>query len=104
MLRPENIENATIIEERITRSNGETIVRKYAKGRLLGKGGFAKCYEVTNLESKRILAAKIIEKASLKKSRARQKVKNCFMRHENLKIFNSSFLKSKSTSPIFSKL
>ena len=66
----------------------------------MGKGGFAKCYEVTNLETKRILAAKIIEKASLKKSRARQKVKNCFVRHENLKIFNSSFLKSKSTSPI----
>jgi polo-like kinase 1 len=73
-LGTENTENATIIEERITRSNGETTVRKYAKGRLLGKGGFAKCYEVTNLETKRILAAKIIEKASLKKSRARQKL------------------------------
>jgi len=40
----------------------------------LGKGGFAKCFEVTNIENKRILAAKIIEKASLKKSRARQKL------------------------------
>jgi len=70
----ENAETTTIIEERITRSNGETQIRKYAKGRLLGKGGFAKCFEVTNIENKRILAAKIIEKASLKKSRARQKL------------------------------
>lgn len=41
---------------------------------MLGRGGFAKCYEATNLESKKVLAAKIIAKSSLSKSRARQKV------------------------------
>ena len=25
------------------------------RGKLLGKGGFAKCYEITNLETKKIL-------------------------------------------------
>ena len=43
---------------------------------MLGKGGFAKCYEVTNLDTKKIQAAKIIAKSTLTKSRARQKVIN----------------------------
>jgi polo-like kinase 1 len=72
------------LEERITKSNGETIIRKYAKGRLLGKGGFAKCYQVTNLDSKRILAAKVIDKASLTKSRARQKLISEIKIHKSL--------------------
>ena len=41
---------------------------------MLGKGGFAKCYEVTNMENKKVLAAKIIAKSSLKRKRAKQKV------------------------------
>lgn len=44
------------------------------KGRLLGKGGFARCYEFTNIETKAICAAKIISKSSLLKHRAKQKV------------------------------
>ena len=51
--------------------NGEVAVKKYSRGKFLGKGGFAKCYEVTNLESKKVLAAKIIAKSSLTKNRAR---------------------------------
>lgn len=68
-----NIDQA-IIEEKITKTNGEVIIKKYSKGKVLGRGGFAKCYEVTNLESKRISAAKIIAKSSLNRSRAKQKV------------------------------
>lgn len=41
---------------------------------MLGRGGFAKCYEVTSLENKKVMAAKIITKASLNRSRAKQKV------------------------------
>ena len=41
---------------------------------MLGKGGFAKCYEITNLDTKKNHAAKIIPKSSLSKTRARQKV------------------------------
>ena len=50
---------------------GEPVIKKYAKGKFLGKGGFAKCYEFTNLENNKLYAAKIIPKASLKKSRHR---------------------------------
>lgn len=60
-----------IIEEKISKVNGDIHVKRYSKGKLLGKGGFAKCYEITNLESKKILAAKIIPKNTLTKNRAR---------------------------------
>lgn len=51
--------------------NGEIAIKKYQRGNLLGKGGFAKCFEVVNLETKKKVAAKIIPKSSLTKSRAR---------------------------------
>jgi len=80
----EGVDNNTIIEEKISKVNGDFAVRRYAKGKMLGKGGFAKCYEVTNLENKRTLAAKIIVKASLSKSRARQKLISEIKIHKSL--------------------
>jgi polo-like kinase 1 len=69
-----NNENQQIIEEKIIKVTGDIQIRKYLKGKFLGKGGFAKCYEFTNLDSKKIYAAKIVSKASLVKSRAKQKL------------------------------
>ncbi len=46
-------------------------VKKYIRGKFLGKGGFAKCYDFINLENKRVSSAKIIDKASLTKSRVK---------------------------------
>ncbi|MCQ2818294.1 MAG: CDC5/polo family serine/threonine-protein kinase [archaeon] len=66
--------NQCIVEEKISKATGETQIRKYSKGRLLGKGGFAKCYEFRNLETQQITAAKVIAKSSLVKSRAKQKL------------------------------
>ena len=58
------------------------IIRSYVKGKMLGKvidfeiqGGFAKCYELTSQENNKKFAVKIIEKASLTRSKAREKVK-----------------------------
>lgn len=51
-------------------------MRQYAKKRFLGKGGFARCFEVENLESHKISAVKIVAKESLRKSKAKQKVSN----------------------------
>lgn len=64
----------TIIHEKIMDSNGEIYLRKYLKGKQLGRGGFAKCFEVTDLQSKNSLAAKIIPRNSLQKERTKQKV------------------------------
>jgi polo-like kinase 1 len=63
-----------IVEEKITKVTGEIEIRKYTKGRLLGKGGFARCYEFRNTQTNQITAAKVITKSSLVKSRAKQKL------------------------------
>lgn len=60
-----------IIEEKISKVNGEVQIKKYSRGKVLGKGGFARCYEITNIETKKSLAAKIIAKNTLTKNRAR---------------------------------
>ena len=69
--RSSNRSHLAIIEEKIQTISGETITRRYSRGRMLGKGGFAKCYEVTNMDNKKVLAAKIIQKSSLKRKRAK---------------------------------
>jgi len=59
----------TIIEK--ISSGGEVKERKYIKGKFLGKGGFAKCYELTDCETREKFAVKVVVKASLTKSRAK---------------------------------
>lgn len=63
-----------IVEEKITKVTGEIEIRKYNKGRLLGKGGFARCYEFKSIETNQITAAKVMSKATLIKSRSKQKL------------------------------
>ena len=57
--------NTGVVEEKIIKVTGDVQIRKYYKGRLLGKGGFAKCYELINQENQHSSAAKIISKKSL---------------------------------------
>jgi hypothetical protein len=65
-----------IIEERRIGSDGEEhIIQRYIRGKLLGKGGFAKVYLCTVPENGRFFAVKIVPKANLVKPRARQKVR-----------------------------
>ena len=77
-------ENQSIVEEKITKVSGEVQIRKYIKGRLLGKGGFAKCYEFINQETEHSSAAKVIPKKSLVKSRAKQKLISEIKIHKSL--------------------
>jgi polo-like kinase 1 len=49
-----------VIEEKISKVNGEIVVKKYQLGKELWKCGYAKFYEITDLETKRLLAAKMI--------------------------------------------
>lgn len=62
------------IEEKVTKDSGEVVTKHYLKGSFLGKGGFARCYEFKNLETELTFAAKIVPKASLAKTRAKQKL------------------------------
>ena len=74
----------TIVEEKIVKVTGEYQIKKYVKGRLLGKGGFAKCYEFVSQDTKKIQAAKLVTKASLVKSRAKQKLISEIKIHKSL--------------------
>lgn len=51
-----------------------TTKKRYHRGRFLGKGGFAKCYELTDMETKEILAGKIISKTMLTKPHQKEKM------------------------------
>ncbi|EGR31491.1 protein kinase domain protein [Ichthyophthirius multifiliis] len=77
-------EQSDIIEEKIQTVNGDTLIKKYQIGGLLGKGGFAKCYSVTNMETKKILAAKFMPKNALIKNRSRQKLISEIKIHKSL--------------------
>lgn len=46
----------------------------YRKGRFLGKGGFARCYELIDTKDHRVYAGKIVSKLLLLKSHQRDKV------------------------------
>lgn len=73
-----------IIEEKIVKVNGDTAIKRYSKGRFLGKGGFAKVYEFVCLETKQVTAGKIMEKSALSKARARQKLMSEIKIHRSL--------------------
>jgi polo-like kinase 1 len=88
--------NTVQIEEKIVKVNGDVAVRRYTKGRFLGKGGFARVYEITNTDSNKLYAGKIVAKASLTKSRAKQKLMSEIkihrsLRHENVVAFEHFF-------------
>lgn len=51
-----------------TRSN-----TNYERGRFLGKGGFAKCYELRHMVNNEISAGKIVPKSLLVKQHQREK-------------------------------
>jgi len=74
-----------IIEEKVVKGEGKVEIRKYEKGKYLGKGGFAKCYEFHCLETDKFLAAKIISKETLSKNRAKQKLMSEIRIHRSIK-------------------
>lgn len=73
-----------IIIEKIRTNTGEPYIKKYKKIRLLGKGGFARCYELFDEETHKSYAVKIIKKTSLIKSRTKQKLISEIKIHKSL--------------------
>ncbi|KAH9501812.1 Serine/threonine-protein kinase plk1 [Dermatophagoides farinae] len=48
--------------------------KQYQKGKFLGRGGFAKCYEFTDLSTKKMYACKVISKTQLVKDKHKTKM------------------------------
>ena len=78
------LENNDIVIEKIAKNQDEIQIKKYKKIRLLGKGGFAHCYELFNEETHHSSAAKIIPKINLVKSLSKQKIINEIKIHKNI--------------------
>ena len=57
---------------------------KYERGKFLGKGGFAKCYEMKRVDNGKIFAAKIFDKKGLSNGRSKKKLINEIKIHKKL--------------------
>ncbi|XP_030259793.1 serine/threonine-protein kinase PLK3 [Sparus aurata] len=58
--------------------------RSYTKGKLLGKGGFARCYEMTDLSTNKMYAVKVIPQSRVSKPHQRDKITNEIELHKTL--------------------
>ncbi|XP_078264540.1 serine/threonine-protein kinase PLK3 [Rhinoraja longicauda] len=56
----------------------------YCRGRLLGKGGFARCYEMTDLASNKIYAVKVIPHSRVSKPHQKDKIEKEIELHKSL--------------------
>ncbi|UJR21968.1 hypothetical protein I4U23_025036 [Adineta vaga] len=58
---------------------------QYAKGKFLGKGGFARCYELTDIQTGQIYAGKVVPKSLLVKPHQREKMQQEVTIHQSLR-------------------
>ncbi|XP_028329076.1 serine/threonine-protein kinase PLK3 [Gouania willdenowi] len=58
--------------------------KSYSKGKLLGKGGFARCYEMTDLSNNKMYAVKVIPQSRVSKPHQRDKITNEIELHKTL--------------------
>jgi len=58
--------------------------RRYERGRFLGKGGFAKCYELKDLATGEVTAGKIVPKSLLTKTHQKEKMSQEIRLHKSV--------------------
>ncbi|XP_042545776.1 serine/threonine-protein kinase PLK1 [Dipodomys merriami] len=58
--------------------------RRYVRGRFLGKGGFAKCFEISDADTKEVFAGKIVPKSLLLKPHQKEKMSMEISIHRSL--------------------
>uniref|UniRef100_A0AAY5ERN5 Serine/threonine-protein kinase PLK n=1 Tax=Electrophorus electricus TaxID=8005 RepID=A0AAY5ERN5_ELEEL len=59
-------------------------MKRYMRGRFLGKGGFAKCYEITDMDTKEVFAGKVVPKSLLMKPHQKEKMSTEISIHKSL--------------------
>lgn len=76
-VKPEVPPPEIIVHRQLDSTTGqERIVQRFSVGRQLGRGAFGSCFEVRDLETKQLYAAKVIAKASLKRKSQQAKVRS----------------------------
>lgn len=80
----EEEELPTVIIEQTVKPNGEIFLHHYIRGKFLGKGGYARVYEVISTESSKTYACKFIPKAKVIKNYAKQKLMSEIKIHRSL--------------------
>lgn len=58
--------------------------RRYQRGRFMGRGGFARCYEVTDVDSGEVFACKLVAKSLLVKAHHKEKMSQEITIHKTL--------------------
>ena len=59
-------------------------IRKYTKGRFLGRGGFGECYELVCQDNNKVFAAKAIKKENLQQQKQKMKLLREIKIHKSL--------------------
>eukprot|EP01038_Epipyxis_sp_PR26KG_P007940 gene7940-10774_t len=77
-----------VIEDRRKDTDGKVVINKYLRGRMLGKGGFAKVFLGSLVPSNTQYALKIVAKSSLIKHRAKHKLQSEIKIHRTLRHVN----------------
>ena len=73
----------TEIEEKINDLHSQQKTSKYTRGKLLGRGGFARCYEFICQDNNNVFAAKVINKENLSTERQKQKLRKEIKIHKS---------------------
>ncbi|EKX53816.1 hypothetical protein GUITHDRAFT_64205 [Guillardia theta CCMP2712] len=79
-----NSNDSPYIEHTKKDSRGVLVTKRYLKGGLLGKGGFAKCFKITDVETNQDWACKVVQKSSLTKHRHKVKLQTEIKIHKSL--------------------
>lgn len=58
--------------------------KHYMRGRFLGKGGFARCYEITDMDTNEVFAGKVVPKSLLMKPHQKEKMSTEIAIHKSL--------------------
>lgn len=84
MSTKDDIISQQVFFEKIQTEKGEIKIKSYQKGKFLGKGGFARVYELICKETGEVFAGKFVLKEHISKVRARHKLMSEIKIHRSL--------------------
>ena len=82
---PEEFKDGEMITQMKEKFSGEKKIETYIKGKIIGTGGFSKCYKLYNVQDKKIYAAKEIIKDKSSYDRIKNEIDIYeYLKHDNI--------------------